>query len=346
MIRLLGLIAASIGLFGHAAFAQDANAAAAASNMQIIGRSDLNGAGKGGEGLAIRQYADGRRVLYLAHESGPMCVSVLDVSHPEQPTVITQVKVEADHVRCNSLGLAGNTLVVAHQTEKAGQSGAGLDTYDIADPKHAEEARALRYVRSAFARGPLRLVHRWALRLSVHRRARLHAAQQERRPVPDDRRCIRSATSARDRAMVAARHARGRQRTAAAAGRTVRRRRAHALAGRAAGKAGPRLCRLDRWRLDDPRYRRQGASETRRAPLVAIGRRWLRPHRASYRQPRACDPDRGGDDEQLQGLAEAQLGVGHQRRAVALFRSPCCRRRPTRRRCARPAAGSARTTST
>jgi hypothetical protein len=134
MMKLLGLVAACIALFAHAAFAEDANAAAEASNMQIIGRSDLNGAGKGGEGLAIKQYADGRRVLYLAHESGPMCVSVLDVSHPEQPTVITQVKVEADHVRCNSLGLTGNVLVVAHQTEKAGQSGAGLDTYDIADP--------------------------------------------------------------------------------------------------------------------------------------------------------------------------------------------------------------------
>ena len=76
-----------------------------------------------------------QRVLYLAHESGPMCVSVLDVSHPEQPTIITQFKVEAPNVRCNSLGLAGNTLVVAHQTEKVAEAGAGIDMYDIADPK-------------------------------------------------------------------------------------------------------------------------------------------------------------------------------------------------------------------
>jgi len=45
---------------------------AEASNMTIIGHSDLNGAGKGGEGLALRQYPDGRRILFLAHESGPM----------------------------------------------------------------------------------------------------------------------------------------------------------------------------------------------------------------------------------------------------------------------------------
>ena len=37
----------------HAARADDATAAAA-SHMQIIGHSDLNGAGKGGEGLAMQ----------------------------------------------------------------------------------------------------------------------------------------------------------------------------------------------------------------------------------------------------------------------------------------------------
>ncbi|HEX3991309.1 MAG TPA: hypothetical protein VHX39_09080, partial [Acetobacteraceae bacterium] len=47
---------------------------AEASNMTLIGHSDLNGAGKGGEGLALHQYPDGRRILFLAHESAPMCV--------------------------------------------------------------------------------------------------------------------------------------------------------------------------------------------------------------------------------------------------------------------------------
>ena len=121
LTQLVTLIAAALVLFAPTARADDATALAEASNMQIIGRSDLNGVGKGGEGLAIKQYPGGQRVLYLAHESGPMCVSVLDVTHPEQPTIITQFKVEAPNVRCNSLGLAGNTLVVAHQTEKVGR---------------------------------------------------------------------------------------------------------------------------------------------------------------------------------------------------------------------------------
>ena len=40
---------------------------AEASNMQIVGHSNLNGVGKGGEGLALRQYPNGQRVLFLAH---------------------------------------------------------------------------------------------------------------------------------------------------------------------------------------------------------------------------------------------------------------------------------------
>jgi len=112
---------------------------AEASNMQIIGHSDLNGAGKGGEGLALRQYPNGQRVLFLAHESAPMCVSVIDVTKPEDPKVITQIPVEAASVRCNSLGLSGTTLAVAHQVETMGQKQAGMDVYDVADPAHPKQ---------------------------------------------------------------------------------------------------------------------------------------------------------------------------------------------------------------
>ena len=109
---------------------------AAAQNMKIIGHSDLNGAGKGGEGLALKQYPSGRRVLFLAHESAPVCFSAIDVTDPTHPKVIVQVKTETAFIRCNSLGLAGDVLAVAHQTAKAGEPGAGLDLYDIRDPAH------------------------------------------------------------------------------------------------------------------------------------------------------------------------------------------------------------------
>jgi len=114
-------------------------AASAAMNMEIIGRNDLGGAGKGGEGLALKQYQDGRRVLFLAHESAPACVSVIDVTKPEAPMLITQNKVEADFVRCNSPSLSGNILAVAHQTDKPGQDFAGLDVYDVSNPQKIEK---------------------------------------------------------------------------------------------------------------------------------------------------------------------------------------------------------------
>jgi hypothetical protein len=109
---------------------------AEASNMALVGHSDLNGAGKGGEGLALHQYPDGRRILFLAHESAPMCVSIVDVTKPEDPRVVTQIPVDGPNLRCNSLGLSGTTLAVAHQTDKPGQPGAGMNIYDVADPAH------------------------------------------------------------------------------------------------------------------------------------------------------------------------------------------------------------------
>ena len=107
--------------------------------MELVGHHDLGGVGKGGEGLALKQYADGRRVLFLAHESGPACLSVLDVTKPDAPTMIVQIKVEAAFVRCNSLSLSGDTLIVAHQTETVGQPYAGFDTYNVADPQKLEK---------------------------------------------------------------------------------------------------------------------------------------------------------------------------------------------------------------
>jgi hypothetical protein len=140
IVAFVAALGAASPLFGGGwACAQGALAAAEASNMRIIGRSDLNGAGKGGEGLALKQYANGQRVLYLAHESAPMCFSVIDVTKPEAPAMITQLPVEANFVRCNSLGLAGDILVVAHQTEKPGQPNAGIDIYDISDPVHPKK---------------------------------------------------------------------------------------------------------------------------------------------------------------------------------------------------------------
>jgi hypothetical protein len=113
--------------------------APAAMNMEIIGRNNLGGAGKGGEGLALKQYQDGRRILFLAHESGPACVSLIDVTNPKAPTLMVQTRIVADNVRCNSLSITANILVVAQQTLNPGQKEAGMDVYDVSDPLKMEK---------------------------------------------------------------------------------------------------------------------------------------------------------------------------------------------------------------
>jgi hypothetical protein len=129
----------ALAISGGRAWADPIPVVQSSSNMQIIGHSDLNGAGHGGEGLALRQYPDGRRVLFLAHESAPMCVSIIDVTKPDDPKVITQIPVPAPYLRCNSLGLSGTTMTVAHQTDKPGQAGAGMEVWDVVDPAHPKK---------------------------------------------------------------------------------------------------------------------------------------------------------------------------------------------------------------
>ncbi len=137
---MVNIIAISVLLWGAAA-AQTPGwvRPLESSNVRILGHSDLNGRGNGGEGLALTQYRDGRRILFLAHESAPLCFSVIDVTHPARPVVVAQLPAVTADIRCNSLGLSGTTLVVAHQTAKAGLPNGGMRVYDVADPAKPKE---------------------------------------------------------------------------------------------------------------------------------------------------------------------------------------------------------------
>src|SRR5262245_38229052 len=99
-----------------------AQRAAESRNVALVSQLDLNGAGDGGEGLALQQLPDGRRLLYFAHEGQARCLSIIDVTRPEAPVLVNQLPSPAPGVtRCNSLGLSGNVLAVANQTLMPGQ---------------------------------------------------------------------------------------------------------------------------------------------------------------------------------------------------------------------------------
>lgn len=124
---------------------------ARASNVSLVGHTDLAGRGDGGEGLVIQQWPDGRRWLYLAHEAQQTCVSVVDVTRPEAPAMVAQLPSPAPgRTRCNSLALVGQTLVVANQTLTKGDKPAGMWVLDVSDPARVQGAKRLEDISVAF----------------------------------------------------------------------------------------------------------------------------------------------------------------------------------------------------
>ena len=102
--------------------------------MRLIGHSDLGGFGNGGEGMGLQKTRDGRRIMYIAHECAPINFSVLDVTDPSKPHLVTQTRLPHAQVRSNSLDLVGDTLAVAYQTQQTGLQPAGVELFDVSDP--------------------------------------------------------------------------------------------------------------------------------------------------------------------------------------------------------------------
>jgi hypothetical protein len=104
-------------------------------NMKLISHHELGGFGGMGEGMNMQLAADGRRILWLAHESAPKNFSGVDVSDPRDPKVVVQTELPHRGMRSNSLDVVGNTLTVAYQTTKVGDKPAGFDIFDISKPE-------------------------------------------------------------------------------------------------------------------------------------------------------------------------------------------------------------------
>lgn len=120
-------------------------------NMTLVAHNDLAGNGDGGEGMAIQQWPDGRRILYLAHEGEKTCLSIIDVTHPENPVLLNQLPSPTPGItRCNSLGLTGNTLVIANQANKRGAKSAGLWILDVSNLDQVRNAKHLDDLKLSF----------------------------------------------------------------------------------------------------------------------------------------------------------------------------------------------------
>jgi hypothetical protein len=120
-------------------------------NVELLAHADLNGKADGGEGLALQQMPDGTRLLFIAHEGQQNCLSIVDVTKPDQPLLVNQLPSPGPGVtRCNSLSLADNVLAVADQTEKVGMSPGGMWLLDVADIAKIRAAHRLQDLALSF----------------------------------------------------------------------------------------------------------------------------------------------------------------------------------------------------
>jgi len=111
-------------------------------NMTLLAHHELAGFGGMGEGIAMQKTDDGRRVLWMAHESAPKDFTAVDVTDPKNPKLIIQTNLPDMQVRSNSLDVVGNKMVVARQGKKVGMPGVGFYLFDITVP---EEPKLLSY---------------------------------------------------------------------------------------------------------------------------------------------------------------------------------------------------------
>jgi hypothetical protein len=104
-------------------------------NMKLLSQHELDGFGGLGEGMSLQIAPDGRRILWLAHESAPKNFSGVDVSDPRHPKLVVQTSLPHMKVRSNSLDVVGNIMAVAYQTQTVGLQPAGVDLFDISVPE-------------------------------------------------------------------------------------------------------------------------------------------------------------------------------------------------------------------
>jgi hypothetical protein len=104
-------------------------------NFKLLAQHDLGGFGGMGEGMAVQIAKDGRRIIWLAHESAPKNFTAVDVSDPRKPKIVVQTELPQSFMRSNSLELSGDILAVAYQTQKTGQQPAGMELFDVSVPE-------------------------------------------------------------------------------------------------------------------------------------------------------------------------------------------------------------------
>jgi len=109
---------------------------AESKNMRLLAHDNLLGFGKMGEGISMQVTGDGRRIMWLAHESAPKNYTGVDVTDPKNPKVIVQTDLPVMEMRSNSLEVTGNIMAVAYQTPGVNMEKVGVELFDLSTPEN------------------------------------------------------------------------------------------------------------------------------------------------------------------------------------------------------------------
>jgi hypothetical protein len=105
-------------------------------NMTLLSQDTLVGFGGMGEGMCMQVAPDGRRIMWLAHESGPKNFTGVDVTDPRKPKVVVQTELPIVNMRSNSLEVTGDIMAVAYQTPGVNEQKVGVELFDLSTPEN------------------------------------------------------------------------------------------------------------------------------------------------------------------------------------------------------------------
>ena len=178
-------------------------------NFKLLAQNDLGGFGGMGEGMSVQIAKDGRRIIWLAHESAPKNFTGVDVSDPRNPKVVVQTDLpQALH----ALEFAGDCPATSWRSpirrRRSDSSRPGWSCSTCRCRKSRARFRSSTASGPTFARRAPIVVLRRRIRAHGFRLARLQAEPSARRPVLPLHRRAQSVEAGRSRPLVDARHAR------------------------------------------------------------------------------------------------------------------------------------------
>src|SRR5690242_17868300 len=86
-------------------------------NLRQLAHHSLDGFGGMGEGMSMQLTKDGRRILWMAHESAPKNYTAVDVTDPRTLKIVARADLPHNRMRSNSLETVGDILAIAYQTQ-------------------------------------------------------------------------------------------------------------------------------------------------------------------------------------------------------------------------------------